>query len=75
MILMLSEASEYRYHMFLCTSKGLSNVETEMLLSYTMLVLFVFAMNSKNAVFIICAAAFYGDVLVHFVASNVVYYM
>ena len=29
-----------------------------------MLVLFVFAMNCKNVVFIICAAAFYGDVLV-----------
>ena len=58
--------------MFLCTSKGLSNVETEMLLGYTMLVLFVFAMNCKNVFFIICAAAFYGDVLVHFVANNVV---
>ena len=64
MILMRSVASDYRYHMFLCTSKGLSNVETEMLLGYTMFVLFVFAMNCKNVVFIICAAAFYGDVLV-----------
>ena len=72
---MRSEASEYRYHMFLCTSKGLSNVETEMWLANTMLVLFVFAINCKNVVFIICAAAFYGDVLVHFVANYVVYYM
>ena len=72
MILMRSEANEYRYHMFLCTSKGLSNVETEMLLGYTMLVLFVFAMNCKKVFFIICPAAFYGDVLVHFVANNVV---
>ena len=74
MILMRSVASDYRYHMFLCTSKGLSNVETEMLLGYTMFVP-VFAMNCKNVVFIICAAAFYGDVLVHFVATDVVFYM
>ena len=40
-----------------------------------MLVLFVFAMNCKNVVFIICAAAFYGDVIVNFVANNVVFYM